>query len=94
MVQVDKGGRVLLRVINAAAATLFWIDSGTLASRLVSVDGEQVQPLPGDRFGVAMGQRLEIELDVPGEGVAFPILALREGARERTGLGDPRSGHR
>ena len=33
-----------------------------------------------------MGQRLDIELDVPGEGGAFPILALREGAKERTGV--------
>ncbi|HQU69696.1 MAG TPA: multicopper oxidase domain-containing protein [Albidovulum sp.] len=86
VVQVDRGGRVLLRVINAAAATVFWIDSGTLAGRLVAVDGEPVQPLPGSRFGLAMGQRLDIELDVPGEGGAFPILALREGVRERTGL--------
>ena len=42
--------------------------------------------MPGSRFGVAMGQRLDIELDVPGEGGAFPILALREGAKERTGV--------
>ena len=86
VVQVDKGGRVLVRVINAAAATVFWIDTGALPGRLVAVDGEPVQPLPGNRFGLAMGQRLDIELDVPGEGGAFPVLALREGAKERTGL--------
>lgn len=86
IVQVDKGGRVLVRVINAAAATVFWIDTGTLPGRLVAVDGEPVQPFPGGRFGLAMGQRLDIEVDVPVEGGAFPILALREGARERTGL--------
>ncbi len=86
VVQVDKGGRVLLRIINAAAATVFWIDTGSLPGRLVAVDGEPVRPLPGARFGLAMGQRLDIEVDLPGEGGAFPILALREGARERTGL--------
>ena len=32
-----------------------------------------------------MAQRLDLELDLPGTG-AFPVLALREGARERTGL--------
>lgn len=83
---VDKGGRVLVRVINAAAATVFWIDTGALPGRLVAVDGEPVQPLAGSRFGVAMGQRLDIEVDVPGTGGAFPILALREGAREQTGV--------
>lgn len=86
VVQVDKGGRALLRVINAAAATVFWIDTGTLAARLVAVDGEPVQPLAGSRFGLAMAQRLDIEVDLPREGGAFPILALREGEKERTGI--------
>lgn len=86
VVQVDKGGQVLVRVINAAAATVFWIDTGALPGRLVAVDGEPVQPLPGSRFGVAMGQRLDIELEVPREGGAYPVLALREGAKERTGV--------
>lgn len=86
VVQIDKGGRALLRVINAAAATVFWIDAGALTARLVAVDGEPVQPVLGSHFGLAMGQRLDIEVDLPAEGGAFPILALREGARERTGI--------
>jgi len=85
VVQVEPGGRVLLRVINAAAATTFWIDSGRAPARLVAVDGHPVQPLPGRRFGAAMAQRLDIEIDLPSGG-AFPILALREGAVERTGI--------
>lgn len=85
VVQVEKGGRVRLRVINAAAATVFWIDTGGVSARLVEVDGQPVQPVAGSRFGVAMAQRLDLELDLTGSG-AWPILALREGARERTGL--------
>ena len=86
VVRVENGGRVRLRIINAAAATVFWIDTGALDGRLVAVDGHAVQPSPGRRFGLAMGQRLDIELDLPnGEG-AFPVLALREGAVERTGI--------
>ncbi|WP_347311814.1 multicopper oxidase family protein [Defluviimonas sp. SAOS-178_SWC] len=86
VVTVERGGRVRLRVINAAAATVFWIDTGTAESRLVAVDGHAVRPLSGGRFGLAMGQRLDLEIDLPGEAGAWPILALREGARERTGL--------
>jgi FtsP/CotA-like multicopper oxidase with cupredoxin domain len=86
VVQVERGGRIRLRVINAAAATVFWIDTGAAEARLVAVDGHAVQSLPGTRFGLAMGQRLDIEIDLPSEGGAWPILALREGARERTGL--------
>ncbi|WP_118132969.1 multicopper oxidase family protein [Oceanicella sp. SM1341] len=86
VITVDRGGRIRLRVINAAAATVFWIDSGAVGARLVAVDGNAVRPLPGRRFGLAMGQRLDLEIDLPNEGGAWPILALREGARERTGL--------
>jgi len=86
VVRVERGGRIRLRVINAAAATVFWIDTGSATARLVAVDGHPVRPLPGNRFGLAMGQRLDLEIDLPSEGGAWPILALREGARERTGL--------
>jgi len=86
VVRVERGGRVRLRMINAAAATVFWIDTGALEGRLVAVDGHDIEPVTGNRFGFAMGQRLDIELDLPaGEG-AWPILALREGERERTGM--------
>jgi FtsP/CotA-like multicopper oxidase with cupredoxin domain len=84
VIAVEKGGRVRLRVVNASAATTFWIDTG-LPARLVAVDGHAVLPMAGSRFGLAMAQRLDIEIDLPGDG-AFPILALREGAKERTGL--------
>lgn len=86
VVAVDRGGKVLLRIINGAAATVFWIDTGALQGRAVATDGNPIQPVAGNRFGLAMGQRLDIELDLPPEGGAFPILALREGAVERTGI--------
>lgn len=86
VVTVDKGGRVLLRIINGSAATVFWVDTGSLPGRAVATDGNPILPVLGTRFGLAMGQRLDIELDVPSEGGAFPILALREGAVERTGI--------
>ncbi len=86
VVAVDKGGRVLLRIINGSAATVFWIDTGALPGRAVATDGNPIQPVAGMRFGLAMGQRLDIELDLPPEGGAFPILAQREGAVERTGI--------
>jgi FtsP/CotA-like multicopper oxidase with cupredoxin domain len=86
VVQIERGGRIRLRVINAAAATVFWIDTGAAPALLVAVDGHAVQPLAGTRFGLAMGQRLDLEIDLPNDAGAWPILALREGARERTGL--------
>lgn len=86
VIAVDKGGRVLLRIINASSMTVFWIDTGDLDARLVAVDGHAVEPLAGTRFGIAMAQRLDIAVTLPGDGLARPILALREGARERAGI--------
>jgi FtsP/CotA-like multicopper oxidase with cupredoxin domain len=86
VVTVARGGRVLLRAINASAMTAFWIDLGAARGSLVATDGHACQPHVASRFGFAPGQRLDIEIEMPGDGSALPVLALREGARERTGL--------
>jgi len=86
VVRVEGGGRVRLRLINGAASTNFWIDLGALQGELIAVDADSVLPIRGRRFELAMAQRLDLRLDLPpGEGV-YPILALREGGGERTGI--------
>ena len=86
VVAVEKGGRVRLRIINGATSTGFTIDLGSLPGELVAVDGQPIVPMAGQRFPLSMGQRADLRLAVPKEGGAFPILALREGAPERTGI--------
>jgi FtsP/CotA-like multicopper oxidase with cupredoxin domain len=86
VVAVEKSGHIRLRIINGAAATGFTIDLGALTGSLVAVDGQAVMPLEDRQFPISMGQRLDIELALPAAGGAFPILALREGAPERTGI--------
>ncbi|WP_226627816.1 multicopper oxidase family protein [Alloyangia pacifica] len=86
IVTVERNGQVRLRIINGSSMTAYWIDTGELQARLVAVDGDAVAPLPGTRFPIASGQRMEIDLDMPGDGIAQPVIALREGAHEQTGL--------
>lgn len=86
IVTVEKHGRVRLRIINGATSTGFTIDLGALDGELVAVDGQAVRPLKGRRFPISMGQRLDIRLNLTASGGTFPILALREGAVERTGI--------
>lgn len=86
VIAVDAGGKLRLRIINASAATTYWIDTGALQGSLIAVDGHTIQPVTGSRFGLAMAQRLDILLDLPKGQGAYPVLALREGARERSGL--------
>jgi FtsP/CotA-like multicopper oxidase with cupredoxin domain len=86
VIRVEKGGRLRLRIINGASATNFHIDLGTLDGKVVAVDGNDVKPLSKKSVGVAMAQRIDILVDLPqGEG-AWPIIARREGGKERTGV--------
>lgn len=86
VVRVERGGRARLRVINGATSTAFHLDLGRLTGQVIAADGNPVHPVEGNRFGISMGQRLDIRLTLPADGGAFPILALREGAVQRTGI--------
>ena len=86
VVRVENRGRVRLRIINGATATAFTIDTGAVRGTLVAVDGQPVRPIVDTKFPISMGQRLDITLELPRGERAFPILALREGAVERTGV--------
>ena len=83
--RVERGGRIRLRVINGASSSQFWIDLGELVGRVVATDGHLVHPVAGSRFPLAMAQRLDILIDLPGAG-AFPILARLEGGSRQTGI--------
>jgi FtsP/CotA-like multicopper oxidase with cupredoxin domain len=86
VVKVETGGRVRLRIINGATATAFTIDLGALDGMLIAVDGQDIAPVRGRRFPIAMGQRLDIRLVLPHTSASFPVLALRESAPDRTGI--------
>ncbi len=86
VVRTERMGRVRLRLINGATSTAFHIDLGRLTGSVVAVDGNPIQPVSGRRFPMTMGQRLDILVELPKEGGAFPILAEREGGVERTGI--------
>ena len=88
VVKVDIGGRVRLRIVNASAATTYWIDTGGVEAALVAVDGHDVVPIKGRRFGIAMAQRLDIVLDLPAGQGAFPISGAAR-RRARTDRPDP-----
>ena len=83
--RVEAGGHIRLRVINGASGTNFWLDLGALRGMLIATDGVPVKPVTGSRFPIAMAQRLDILVRLPGAG-AFPVLALREGDTARAGI--------
>jgi len=77
---------VRLRLINGATSTAFHIDLGALQGAAVAVDGNPTAAVAGRVFAMTMGQRLDILLEIPATGGAFPIFAQREGDRKRTGF--------
>src|SRR6266478_4206305 len=85
VIRTEPGGRVRLRVINAASSTQFWIDLGALTGTVVATDGHPVRPVRGSRLPLAIAQRLDVLIDLPGNG-AYPIFAQVEGKRARTGI--------
>jgi len=85
IVRVERGGRIRLRVINGASSSQFWVDLGELVGRVVATDGHPVRAVAGNRFPLAMAQRLDILIDLPRAG-AFPILARLEGDSRQTGI--------
>jgi FtsP/CotA-like multicopper oxidase with cupredoxin domain len=85
VIRTEPDGRVLLRLINGASATQFWIDLGALTGSVVAVDGHPVRPVRITRLPLSMAQRLDVLIDLPGNG-AYPIFAQVEGKRARTGI--------
>jgi len=86
VVRTERSGRVRLRLINGATATAFWVELGALRATVLAVDGNPVGPLELRRLPLAQGQRVDLLLTMPTGGGAFPVIAQREGERQRTGI--------
>ena len=85
-IRVERGQRVRLRIINAAASTNFLIDLGALTGALTDVDGRPIVAVTGSRFPLAVAQRADIRMTLPAAEGAWPVLFQREGDVVRTGI--------
>jgi FtsP/CotA-like multicopper oxidase with cupredoxin domain len=62
------GERVRLRIINAAAATYFFLHSSTGPMTIVASDGPPVQPVTVDRFLMAIAETYDVIITIPPQG--------------------------
>jgi FtsP/CotA-like multicopper oxidase with cupredoxin domain len=69
-----------------ASGTNFFVSTGTLNTRIVAVDGEDVAPLPGTRFELGIAQRIDLLVEIPPGEAAYPILAQGEGTDMLAGI--------
>lgn len=86
VISVQPLKKVRLRIINASSATNFEIDTGELLATLISVDGENIEPIEGHSFPIGIANRIDLIVNIPTTGGAFPIKALAEGTNKQTGL--------
>jgi FtsP/CotA-like multicopper oxidase with cupredoxin domain len=86
VVNIEPGGRVLLRMINSSAMSAFHLDLGQLDGELIAVDGFEIEPVTGKRFPIAVAQRLDIRLTVPRQAAAYAVRAILEGNTAQTGI--------
>jgi len=85
IIRTEPDGRVRLRVINGATASAFWINLGDAEATVLAVDGNDVEPITGNRFPLTPAQRLDLSIDMNGKSVV-PVLAQVEGLADRTGV--------
>ncbi len=62
------GERVRLRVINASAATYFYLNSSAGPMTLIAADGPAVQPVEVDRFLMAIAETYDLLITIPSSG--------------------------
>ncbi|HEY1732775.1 MAG TPA: multicopper oxidase family protein [Terriglobales bacterium] len=86
VIKVEKSARVRLRIINGSSGTNYFVDLGDLQGELIATDGMPIRPIRGSRFPIAIAQRMDVRLQIPAQGGAFPLLALRELSRQQTGV--------
>jgi FtsP/CotA-like multicopper oxidase with cupredoxin domain len=86
VIKVEPGGNVLLRIINGSSMSNYHIDLGKLEGELIAVDGFRIAPVMASRLPIAVAQRLDIRLALPRGPASYPVLAVLEGDRRRTGI--------
>jgi FtsP/CotA-like multicopper oxidase with cupredoxin domain len=86
VVRVDTSGRVRLRIVNGGTATAFFVSTPGLPSSCVAVDGAPCKRISAGQYPLAQGQRIDLLVEIPAQGGAFPVLAQVEAARFVTGV--------
>ncbi len=65
--EAKKGEKILLRVINAAAATYFYLNFAGGLMTVVSADGVDVEPVDLEQILIAIGETYDVLLTIPDD---------------------------
>jgi FtsP/CotA-like multicopper oxidase with cupredoxin domain len=70
----NKGERILLRIINASAMTLFDVRIPGLKMMVVAADGQYVEPVNVDEFRIGVAETYDVLVN-PSDDTAYSIFA-------------------
>ncbi len=78
----NKGERVLLRIVNAAAMTIFDVRIPGLKMTVVASDGQYIEPVTVDEFRIGVAETYDVLVE-PSAEVAYTVFAQ---SIDRTGF--------
>jgi len=67
-IEGKPGERVRLRIINASAASYFYLHSSAGPMTIVAADGPPVEPVKVDRFLMAIAETYDVVITIPASG--------------------------
>src|SRR5262249_21291448 len=86
VVRVTEGEGVRIRIINMSSSSNYFVSTGQLGAQAIAVDGEDILPLPGTRFELGVAQRIDLRVQLPRGGGAYPVIAQAEGTDGQAGI--------
>ncbi|AHF16980.1 multicopper oxidase family protein [Niabella soli] len=78
LTQFKAGDKVRLQISNGGASSYFWINYAGGKMTVVGNDGNDVEPVPVDRFIIAPSETMDIVVKIPENGISYELLATTE----------------
>lgn len=66
--QYKKGDSIRLRIVNGSAASYFWLQFSGGKMKVLSADGNDVQPVEVDKLLIATAETYDILIKIPADG--------------------------
>lgn len=76
--EYKKGDTVRLRIINGSSSTYFWLNYAGGKMMVVASDGQDVVPVPVDRFIIGVSEIYDVLVVIPEDGKSFEVSATSE----------------
>src|SRR3990167_8557719 len=84
--QFKAGDKIRVRIINGSSSTYFWMRWSGGKMDVVASDGEDVVPVPVDRFIIAVAETYDVILTIPSDSTSFELQATSEDRIRSTSL--------